>query len=126
MKVIRIIGGIALGAALLTGCNKKSDIMVQPPMAIAPGYIRLDSGRQIQVIGYERCPGQSYALIGRIESTAMEKHCTIINKDTNAFDIWVGTAMGMVVERWTVLADSSWIKLVRPDGDGATVFKLAN
>lgn len=126
MKVISLIVGIALGAALLTGCKKKSEIMVHPPMAIAAGYIRLDSGRQIQVIGYDRCPGQSYALIGRIESTAMEKHCTIVNKDTNAFDISVGTAMGMVVERWIVLADASSIKLVRPDGDGATVFKLAN
>ncbi|MPQ71501.1 hypothetical protein [Pseudomonas sp. MWU12-2323] len=126
MKVIRLIAGIALGAALLTGCNRKSDIMVQPPMAIAPGYVRLDSGRQIQVIGYEHCPGEGYALIGRVESSAMEKHCTIVNRDTNTFDISVGTVLGMVVERWTVLADDRSIKLVRPDGDGATVFKLAN
>jgi hypothetical protein len=124
MKVLRLVAGIALGFVLV-GCNQKSKILVQPPMAIAPGYIRLDSGKQIQVVGYEHCPGQSHALIGRIGSAAMEKHCTIIQNNVSAFDLSVATSDGVIVERWSVLADAHSIKLVRPDGDGATVFRLS-
>lgn len=116
---------IALAMVSLAGCFGEPKAMSQPAMAIAPGFIRLDSGKLVQVIGYERCPGSGYSLIGRIETRSMQKHCTIVNKDDSAFEISVGTAVGMVVERWTVLADSRSIKLVRPDGDGATVFRLA-
>lgn len=100
--------------------------LVPPPMAVAPGYIQLDSGKQIQVFGYELCPGGNFALIGRIESSNMEKHCTLVAKGTSAFEISVGTAAGMIVERWSVLADSQTIKLARPNGEVVTIFRMVN
>lgn len=117
---------ISVFLGLLSGCNEKVEVMAQPDMAVAAGYIRFDSGKLVQVIGYDRCPSQGYTLIGRVESRAMEKHCTIVSKDSGSFDISIGTTKGMIVERWSVLADARSIKLVRPDGDGATVFKLAD
>ncbi|MCF5371916.1 hypothetical protein [Pseudomonas syringae] len=117
---------ISVLLGLLSGCDKKVDVMAQPDMAVAAGYIRFDSGKLVQVIGYDRCPAQGYAFIGRVESRAMEKHCTIVSRNSDSFDISIGTTKGMIVERWSVLADARSIKLVRPDGDGATVFKLAD
>lgn len=95
-------------------------------MAVAPGYIRLDSGKMIQVFGYDTCPGAGYALVGRIESRNMEKHCTIVSKTAQSFDLSVGTAVGMVVERWRVISDPQTIKLARPDGDVVTIFRMVN
>lgn len=109
----------------LAGCDKDLPLE-QPAMAVAAGYIRLDSGKQLQVFGYDQCPGGDYALIGRIESSAMEKHCTIISKGAPTFEMSVGTADGMVVELWRVLADTQTIKLARPNGDLVTVFRMVN
>lgn len=95
-------------------------------MAVAPGYIRLDSGRQIQVFGYDVCPGGDFALIGRIESSNMEKHCTVVAKGAPDFEISVGTSDGMVLERWRVVADTRTIKLARPNGEVVTVFRIVN
>lgn len=109
----------------LAGCDKDSPL-VQPAMAVAPGYIRLDSGRQVQVFGYDLCPGGDSALIGHVESSSMEKHCTIVSKGVADFEISVATAAGMVVERWRVLADTQTIKLARPNGEVVTVFRMVN
>ena len=111
--------------SVLVGCDKEKPLE-QPAMALAPGYIRLDSGKQVQVFGYDQCPGGDYALVGRVVSSAMEKHCTVVNKGAPAFEISVATAAGMVVERWRVLADSQTIKLARPNGDVVTVFRMVN
>ncbi|PWC98755.1 MULTISPECIES: hypothetical protein [Pseudomonas] len=109
-------------ALTVAGCNSESKALPQPAMAIAPGYIKLDSGKLIQVIGYEHCPSEGYILIGRNGTGSREKHCTLVGKGSAEFDISVGTTIGMVVERWRVIADSRSIRLTRPDGDGATVF----
>lgn len=116
---------LACAALAVGGCNSESKALPQPAMVIAPGYIKLDSGKLIQVIGYEHCPSEGYTLIGRNAEGSREKHCTVVGKDSAEFDISVGTTIGMVVERWRVIADSQSIKLVRPDGDGATVFVAA-
>lgn len=121
----KLMGAMVALLASLAGCDK--DLPLEPPpMAVAPGYIRLDSGKQIQVFGYDLCPGGKFALVGRIESRNMETHCTIVNKGAPSFEISVGTAAGMVVERWQVLADSQTIKLARPNGDVVTVFRMVN
>jgi hypothetical protein len=125
MREFWLMYSLAAGL-MLTGCGGKSEPLTPPPMAIAPGYIRLDSGKQIQVIGYDPCPGQSHTLIGRVESAAMEKHCTVIGGNARVFDLSVATSQGVVVERWSVVAETRSIKLMRPDGDGATVFKVVN
>jgi len=122
---LRIVG-IALFALLFSGCGVDSKALPQPAMAIAPGYIKLDSGKLIQVIGYERCPGAGYALIGRADASNRDRNCTVVAKDAPSFEISVGTTGGMMVERWSVVADSRSIRLVRPDGDGATVFKATD
>lgn len=116
---------MTVGLSVLTGCNSEPSLMAQPPMALAPGYIKMESGKIIQVFGYDLCPDSGYALIGRIESNSEAKHCTLVGKDAQAFEISVGTPVGMVVERWTVVADERSIRLVRPNGDGATVFRNA-
>lgn len=121
----RLFGTIVAALSLLAGCDKEKPLD-PPAMAVAPGYIRLDSGKQVQVFGYDQCPGGDYALVGRLASSAMEKHCTVVNKGTPAFDISVATAAGMVVERWRVLADPQAIKLARPNGEVVTVFRMAN
>lgn len=112
-----------LCVAILAGCNRQDDVMIPPDMAVAPGTIRFDSGKLVQVIGYERCPTSGYTLIGRVASRNMEKHCTIVRRESSSFDIHIGTTVGVLKERWTVQADAASIKLVRPDGDGATIFK---
>lgn len=124
MKLMHL-GSMAALLSLLAGCNKEVPLE-QPAMAVAPGYIRLDSGRQIQVFGYEPCPGSGFALFGRIESSNMERHCTIVNKGASAFEISVGTPAGMVVELWRVQADTKTIKLARPNGEVVTVFRMVN
>lgn len=105
----------------ISGCNQEKKPLNQPAMAIAPGYIRLDSGKHIQVIGFEKCPSSGFAWIGGIAGSK-EKNCTVVGKGRTDFDISVGTTVGLVVERWRVIADDQAIKLVRPDGDTATVF----
>jgi len=109
----------------LAGCDRNAEIMPQPDMAIAPGYIRLDSGKRIQVVGYEKCPSAGYAVIGHLDPSSMKKNCTVVRKGTTSFEISVGTQVGMVTEKWRVVADERTIRLVRPDGDGATVFRLS-
>ena len=94
-------------------------------MAVAPGYLRFDSGKLVQVIGFEGCPDTGYTLIGKIESRSMEKHCTIVGKEATSFVISIGTTVGLRKERWSVLSDSRSVKLVRPNGDSATVFRKA-
>ncbi len=116
---------LIFAALAISGCFERAELLSQPDMAIAPGYIKLDSGKQIQVIGYERCPDSGYSMVGRVEAENMEKHCTVVGRNVKDFEISVGTSVGVVVERWTVVAGESSIKLVRPDGDGATVFRLA-
>nr|WP_192963514.1 hypothetical protein [Pseudomonas fluorescens] len=120
---MRFLAVLALAASALSGCDKEK-LLEQPAMAVAPGYIRLDSGKQLQVFGYDHCPGADYALVGRIESRNMEKHCTIVGKGDQSFNISVGTAVGMVVERWRVISDTRTIKLARPNGDVVTVFRM--
>lgn len=119
------VGCALLCLSVVAGCERQTDAMVQPAMAVAPGYMRFDSGKLVQVIGFEACPDTGYALIGRIESRSMEKHCTIVSKEATSFVISIGTTVGLRKERWSVSADSRSIKLVRPDGDGATVFRKA-
>jgi len=113
-----------LAFGFISGCGNE-EVLMRTEMAVAPGYIRLDSGPQIQVFGYDQCPGGDVSLIGKPSASNMENHCTLIRKNDPRFEISVGTANGMVVEFWTVAADRNTIKLVRPDGDGATVFRLA-
>lgn len=120
------IAVLAVVALALTGCNAGSKPLPQPAMAIAPGYIKFDSGKLIQVIGYERCPDAGYALIGSNDIANRERNCTVVAKGSSDFEISVGTTGGMVVERWRVVADSRSVKLVRPDGDTATVFRAAD
>ncbi|MFL1449273.1 hypothetical protein ACI77O_12830 [Pseudomonas tritici] len=111
--------------ALLVGCNRKAEPMIPPDMAVAPGAMRFDSGQRIHVIGYDHCPDTGYMLIGRIASRNMEKHCTIVSKETSSFDIHIGTTAGVIRERWTVAADEDSIRLVRPDGDWVTIVRRA-
>lgn len=119
-------GILVLTSALLSGCFDSPEPLAKPAMAVAPGYIRLDSGKQIQVIGYERCPGSGYSMVGRVVADNMRKHCTLISEGASHFEISVGTSIGVVVERWSVVADSRSVRLLRPDGDGATVFRIAD
>lgn len=109
-----------------SGCFERAEILSQPDMAIAPGYIKLDSGKLIQVLGYERCPDSGYSLVGRVDSENMAKHCTVVSKNARDFEISIGTSVGVVVERWTVAVGETSIRVVRPDGDGATIFRLAD
>jgi hypothetical protein len=116
------VAALAVVLTLVSGCNFETKTLQQPAMAIAPGYIRLDSGNLVQVIGYEKCPTEGYVLIGRKGTGSMEKHCTVVGQNSTDFEISVGTTKGLIVERWRVIADSSSIKLVRPNGERATVF----
>lgn len=122
MNICRLVV-LSIAVNTLSGCEKEKPLD-QPAMAVAPGYIRLDSGKQLQVFGYDHCPDADFALVGRIESSNMEKHCTVVGKSEQSFNISVGTAGGMVVERWRVIADPHTIKLARPDGDVVTVFRM--
>lgn len=111
----------ALALLALSGCHSEKRPLDQPAMAIVPGYIRLDSGKLIQVIGFEKCPSTGYAWIGGAVGSK-DKNCTVVGRDRTEFEISVGTTVGLVVERWRVMADDRAIRLVRPDGDTATVF----
>ncbi len=117
---------LALTSILIGGCFDSPKPLDKPAMSVAPGYIRMDSGKHIQVIGYEHCPGSGYSMVGRVETDNMRKHCTLIGEGASHFNISVGTRSGVVVERWSVVADSRSVRLVRPDGDSATVFRLAD
>lgn len=121
MRLMRCKAYLALALLALTGCHSEKRPLDQPAMAIVPGYIRLDSGKLIQVIGFEKCPSSGYAWIGG-SAGSKEKNCTVVGRDRTEFEISVGTNVGLVVERWRVTADERAIKLVRPDGDTATVF----
>lgn len=111
-------------ALVLGGCNDRDLVLDQPPIALTPGYITMDSGRPLQLLGYEKCPSAGYAIVGAQPTRNMEKHCTLVGRGKDQFDISVGTPQGVIVERWRVVASTEAIKLVRPNGDSATIFRL--
>lgn len=109
----------------LSGCTDEPSVITQPPMLITSGYIKLDSGRTIQVVGYDNCSIEGdYKVVGRLDASSSRAGCVKVSPSADSFEVTVGTATGMIAERWRVAASAEAIRLVRPNGDTATVFRL--
>ena len=117
---------LAASLTVIAGCSGEPDLLAQPAMLIAPGFIQLQSGRTVQVLGYDRCDLESgFRLIGNLkEETGPSSHCTRVPATTQTFNITVGTSRGMVTEAWHVVASENAIQLQRPSGDAVTVFRV--
>lgn len=117
---------LAASLIVIAGCSGEPDLLAQPAMLIAPGYIQLQSGRAVQVLGYDRCDLDSgFRLIGNLkDETGPSSHCTRVPASTQTFNITVGTSRGMVTETWHVVATETSIQLQRPSGDAVTVFRV--
>lgn len=98
-------------------------MLVQPAMSIASGFIRMDSGRVVQVIGMDQCPEAGYMQIGKIQKMEGRQLCTLVPASNAQFYIMTGTSKGMSNELWTVERSPSSIRLVRPNGEKATIIR---
>lgn len=118
-----LVAALAVSAG---GCTDDRKPLTQPPMVIASGFIRMDSGRIVQIIGFDNCDkaAEGFQVVGRIE--AKTKGCVLVSPTAQQFSVTVGTSKGMRVERWDVVKTQSELHLLRPDGDRATVLRLVN
>lgn len=124
--MIRLCSMAVAAIVVLSGCSDAPADLVQPPMLITPGYIKMNSGRTVQVLGYESCADAGdYKVIGNL-GERKGAGCIRVQAAAQDFEITVGTAQGMVVERWRVATNQESISLVRPNGDAATVFRVVN
>ncbi len=109
---------------LLAGCAGDSEPMAQPAMSISPGYIQLDSGQTLQVMGMDKCGLRDYQQIGATPPRHLSERCVLVAPSDKSFEIMTGTPVGMVNERWFVETTADAVRLLRPNGDGTTVFRV--
>lgn len=113
---------VILGLILsLAGCSKEPGVISQPDMLIPSGHIKMDSGRTVQVVGYDSCANpKDHKVVGSLKARG---GCTVVPATSKDFEITVGTGSGMVVERWAISATTKALKFIRPNGDAATIFR---